>query len=126
MDNCTTFETSVKLEEKGFAQPDFKFGQLWYETESQDFAIVGTAKFELFKQHRNGALIYAPTPCNILKERPGLKLEFTGTEWMVRMPGTFTSGVDDNGFDFDSYMPGVILAKHENPAEACALAYLGK
>ncbi len=110
MDNYTTFETSVKLQGKGFPQPDFKFGQLWYETERQDFAIVGTAKFELFKQHRNGSLVFAPTPADILKE--------LGKDYNLSFFEGLFYCVHDNLMG-EAY-------SHENPSESCALAFMDK
>jgi hypothetical protein len=119
MDNYTTFETSVKLQGKGFPQPDFKFGQLWYETERQDFAIVGTAKFELFKQHGNGSLVFAPTPADILLELPD-KVLF----WKVG--NIFVCGVQMESKEGRGVIEFEAIFKHGNPAEACALAYLAK
>lgn len=110
MDNYITFETSLKLLENNFPQPDFRFGQVWYETGRKDVAIVGTANFELFKQHRQGQLVFAARPDDILKE--------LGKDYNL----SFFEGLFYCIYDT---LMGEAYS-HENPAEACALAYLNK
>lgn len=114
MENYVTPETAKKMKEAGFPQPDFKFGQLWYETERQDFAIVGTGKFELFKQHREGELIFAPTATDILRELgDDYALHTEKGSFKCICTDIFRGGVTDGDFD----------GSHENPAEACYLAW---
>ena len=134
MDNYTTFETSVKLKEKGFPQPEPVKCQVWHGKEGayqvmtvqvEDFGIhestvychrVGSTQvfdmsLNLFKK-----FIYAPTPADILKEL-GPPYSLTRDTSAKNEKIWLCLHEKDEGFGW---------YHHENPAEACALAFMDK
>lgn len=104
MDNYTTAETSAKLKEKGFPQPAMNDDQIWYDTIGVSF------KSNKFSNLNLKHWAYAATPADILKELgKDYNLSFfEGLFYCVH----------------DTLMGGAY--SHENPAEACALAFMDK
>jgi len=126
MDNYTTAETAWKLKEKGFPQPEPQKGQIWHGKEGayQVMAFQGENSFvneSTVYCHRVGStqvfdmplnlfkkFVYAPTPADILKE--------LGKDYNLSFFEGLFYCVHDNLMG-EAY-------SHENPAEACALAYM--
>jgi len=101
MDNYTTAETAWKLKEKGFPQPDMNDDQIWYDK------IGVPLKSNKFSNLNLRHWAYAPTPADILKELGiSFSLSCSGSIFYCEAFGKEHT--------------------HENPAEACALAYLDK
>ena len=100
-----SIETAVRLNAAGFKQPEFAFGQLWEVPDSREWAFVGTAQFNLLKQHFAKEIIFRPTAIDILRELPHFPvIEYDGYAFIV------TSGR--------------IRKIDDNPAEAAAIAWL--
>ena len=134
MKNVASSETAVKLKEAGFPQPDIQIGQAWYNDFKEPSVIVqrdhefktqwagchlGTgATGNMFKASEiKENCCFAPTATDILRELPD-KVLF----W--RVGDVFVCGVQmesEEGYDVIKFEAAY---KHENPAEACALAWL--
>lgn len=134
MKNTVTFETAKRLKEAGFPQPEPEFGQFWYHNAGLQIAIMESndagghiGKFIRFFGTVNGSLreksffsvsimkifmkdaCFAPTATDILKEIPFVSLSFE---------------VYETRFEFRVWEGLKLIAKHENPHEAAALAWL--
>lgn len=117
--NHTTFETSKRLKEAGFPQPEPDFGKIYYDKESEQKIVVIAFDGEYVDcVYQNltwvsyyikiSDLIFAPTATDILREMPEHDLTF----WHPQQ----TYYVEDtrNGIQWTN----------NNPADAAALAYL--
>lgn len=135
MNNNVSFETAKKLKEAGFPQPEPEVGQVWYDEDGNMVWIRGlrensyssrrTASFvgELkgggmstctAEEMAEAGWVFAPTATDILRELPfGRGLHFDAGFFSVRV-----LRLNDSELIVDSV--------HENPAEACAPAYLAK
>lgn len=112
-----SFETARLLKESGFPQPDVvSDGEFWYS---------GRNLFYIEKWHRTGIAperwfsaypCFAPTATEILKALWfRFDLSFGGNgKWIVREMKSLNNP------------EGEIVAEHENPAEACAIAWMAK
>ena len=100
MNNYTTAKTAWKLKEKGFPQPPTDRGQIWFDTDGTPFESNEFSKLDL--RH----FAFAPTPCDILREVDRYILSYYAGNFQCETFGK--------------------IYIHENPAEACALAYLDK
>jgi len=105
--NVVTYETAKRLKDAGFAQPKGVFGQMFGfihpDTCQIHKAIVGSAMYHMSAMHD---LIFMPCATDILKELPEYSmLMHDGDGWACN--------VDGNGSLF-----------RNNPAEACAAAWL--
>ena len=107
MKNVTTHETSAALKAAGFPQREPETGQFWYD-DSGVLVCIGFSydpggSIARFKQ----TFAFAPTAADILRELFG-KLQFshTASKWIYKSTRTGKFWASDN------------------PAEACALAWL--
>lgn len=120
-----TFETAVKLKEAGFPQPSFAPLQWWYSPAEQLLLACSFEKkpaaqspYRFIDQTRPDSpdfwasiksFCYAPTAPDILKDAKGLYLSpMMHDDW-----GVFVAGSRE-----------MVGYHHENPAEACAEAWL--
>lgn len=119
MENTVSFETAKRLKEAGFPQPVPEFGQFWYAPNGVICVMWGNGVFdgEARVMIANGNTIYiktydivfAPTATDILKEIPFVSLSFE---------------VYETRFEFRVWEGLKLIAKHENPHDAAALAWL--
>jgi hypothetical protein len=58
MRDYTTFETSLRLREAGFPQPEKEFGQVWYRVKNGEPVLVGQGLFHFDKTYED--LVFAP------------------------------------------------------------------
>lgn len=126
MKNNTTFETASALKQAGFPQPEPEPGQVWYdgtktpcivlETETDEF---GDVFVNFWSGYERGCLvsiflekmIFAHGPADILREL-GCHYELSfGDDFKWWASKDFGARSEKN------YI-------HDNPAEACALAWL--
>lgn len=124
MDICT-FETAQKLKAAGFPEPEFACWQVWYNESGigtflggklviadrmhfSCYSLGSGRKQDLILSHGEN-VIFAPTDADILKAAKGLYLSpMMHDDWGVFMIGSRK----------------MVGYHHENPAEACAEAYL--
>ena len=109
MDNHTTFETAWKLKEKGFPQPSMNDDQIWYDKIGVPF------KSNKFSNLNLKHWAYAPTPADIMAE-------LTPDYFLMRdfpVKGVIYWQCKSEAKNYQT-------EKHENPAEACALAFMDK
>jgi len=129
MQNHATYETSVRLKEAGFPQPEPEAGQFWYNTMfKQDIGVVvgdalyfvnGTG-FTIPSEHSKNYMVFAPTAADILRELKRLvgehievQMQTLESEFVVMLFEELPFG------NFDT-----ILEKNDNSAEAAAQAFL--
>lgn len=120
------FDKSVYAKKNGLRQPqqekDIWFGML-FETVDTDFqyAFVGTAQWELFKQHCVDRSAWRPTPTDLLKTLPPRWALFLkekhdlGEEWACQYLDQDITDVFDNG---------LMIAYDKSPVEAVFKAWL--
>ena len=136
MQNHVTFETSVRLKEAGFPQPEPEAGQIWYDPKDEKAFFVIEVNEELrdvywatvgeygdegkFNANQMGLFVLAPTAADILRELKRLvgehievQMETYEKEFVVRMFEDLPFG------NFDT-----VLETNEDPAEAAAQAFL--
>lgn len=134
-----SFETAKALRVAGFPQPSVQIGQVWYNNlkcmsvvvkyYGNDFSdgkhfggcslVDGSSGNDFSEADIRSACFFAPTATDILRELPN-KILF----W--KYENIFVCGVQVVG-DNDYYtIQFETVYKHENPAEACALAWLEK
>jgi len=116
MQNHATYETSVRLKEAGFPQPEPEAGQFWYNTMfKQDIGVVvgdalyfvnGTG-FTIPSEHSKNYMVFAPTSADILRELP--------VGFCIVNFGKFGFGAE---FEKHEYI------RDQNPAEAAAQAFI--
>jgi hypothetical protein len=120
-----SYETAKRLKEAGFPQPVPEVGQVWYNAIGYPFIIVrnmggvfvccslrdGNLSNEIKGSDILSACSFVPTPTDILRE---LGFEFQG--YFAAIVNEFVCLQDG--------APGVKSWQHENPAEACAMAWL--
>lgn len=119
--NNVTFETAMLLKEAGFPEPTkFSLGQFWFirVTKRTDYEkILVVPSFDPDIECRLSGItsdrwtpiqddIFAPTSTDILQQLTAF-LFFDGRQWVVMEIGS-----------------NKILGFHEEPAEACAAAWL--
>lgn len=110
MKNIVSFETAKRLKEAGFPQ-HISNNDCWYAANGDcflqwhggDIWIGG----EMPITREVDAPFFAPTATDILRQIPGDQLAYNGETWVVFPP-------NDDLRDWE----------HENPAEACAAAWL--
>jgi hypothetical protein len=116
--NTVTFETAKRLKEAGFPQPVPKDGQFWYRPSGgigyidivdSDGEIYALLNGEVKGVKGFDSAIFAPAATDILKEIPFVSLSFE---------------VYETRFEFRVWEGLKLIAKHENPHEAAALAWL--
>jgi len=105
MKNIVTFETAQRLKEAGFPQPNWSFGQYWYNKHS--------ALFPFTNDIRNAAKtwFFAPTATDILAQITGHSLTFSIES------GWHCFFISRNGVIYSDF-------QSDNPAEAAAAAWL--
>ena len=131
--DIVTFETAKRLKAAGFPQPEPAFGQFWYNRsgtpcimshriDPESSLIVkslhGGAWYHMYEMKRNGGFVFAPSATDILRE---LKNNSGPLFWWSLSPDEAIAwrcvglgAIDTIAFD----------SRHENPAEACADAWL--
>ena len=134
MKNIVTAKTAQALKDSGFKQPKPKRGQAWYSITDVCVIVTGQKSGHILVVNKNGDgivdvdtkkfmedFIFAPTAIDILKE--------LGSAFALTLPNKLVS---DNAFCMQ-LMPSAITTvrvhaewEHENPAEACAMAWLEK
>ena len=128
MKDVVSFETAKRLKEAGFPPQSLEARQMWYYqfngdcdtiliTDSEDVtglvaflmpnAFQGTTNTAKEVDFRGVQDYFAPTATDILRQIPGDQLAYNGETWVVFPP-------NDDLRDWE----------HENPAEACAAAWL--
>ena len=115
MNYYTTLETAIDLRDAGFPQPDYQFGQLWMTEDGRHDAFVGSKSWGTFKEwilENKIPVVFAPTATDILRE----------------LGGRYTLGSGKRLFLCYLFQNGEIgdYWRDENPAEACAKAWLEK
>ena len=125
MTNVVSSETAIALKNSGFPQPEFQTGQIWYFNGAVafisttfrlgiDVAIIegrclSRPQERAYWKHMNTA--FAPTATDILRE--------LGEDYFLRfMAPNYRCELIDSFFEPVDYW------QSENPAEACAKAYL--
>ena len=114
-----SFETAVKLKEAGFPQPAPKFGDVvFHRSKKTKHVVIGhegggvfvfRGEFDHQDRERGDSYVSAPTAADILKVAKGLYLSpIMHDDW-----GVFVVGSRE-----------MVGYHHENPAEACAEAWL--
>jgi len=106
--NVVTFETAKRLKEAGFPQPKFYNSWQYYYTISGLLIVPGGGSPALVSE------TLAPSSTDILKKLGGIcELSFRNTlsQWQVSWV--------QNQFNTEYF-------NHDNPAEACAAAWLAK
>lgn len=122
MKNVVTFETALRLKEAGFPQPNFATGQFWYndlgalsfvgrkelneKTGKHDYfycTSVESGRTDFFQPIANDAF-FAPTAIEILQGLQYADLTFRDGKFRVVFEH--------------------VMNRHDNPAEAAALAWL--
>jgi hypothetical protein len=124
MSSILSYETAKRLKDAGFPQPKFDIGQIWYctgkATINTHFNTEGMLICSFLETGQRvivaeifygGHFCFSPTATDILRE---LGFEFQGY---------FTAIVNEFVCLQDG-APGVKSWQHENPAEACAMAWL--
>lgn len=109
MKNHTSYETSVRLKNAGLPQPKkYEFGQVWwFVLNTEPDCLVITKDEEGFNSQPS--FVFAPTATDVLRLLEGFDI------------GYFTV-IYEGWVMFD--VNGGRIAKHKNPAEAAALAWL--
>ncbi len=119
--NTVSFETAKWLNEAGFPQSAPEFGQVWVgRNETLILGGIGKAskaRHCLIDGHGSvlvddfivDRLVFAPAATDILKEIPFVSLSFE---------------VYETSFEFRVWEGLKLIAKHENPHEAAAIAWL--
>jgi len=132
MTTHTTFETSQLLAENGFPQPTPEFGQMWWGSDEEcypaisiairDANIFGNVKFVnqdgLHYFEELSPYVFAPTAFDIFKQESMIHFGLcTATRLGIK-------GWSVWPYNNDSDLSEAFEFFHENPAEACAEAWL--
>jgi len=133
MTTHTTFETSRLLAENGFPQPEFATGQIWYNEHGVDtfigpkksptmFYVLSllTGRKTAFIPVKEGAF-FAPTASDILAA-----IEHDFTDYEDEYEAIYSVRKYKKTWHLDQTQDGDTntLGSNENPAEACAEAWL--
>ena len=126
MKNVVSFETAKALRDAGFSIPEPNHGQFWYLEYTGELEVItfvgGNGVHRMYIPFLKGmnscakdaflnGSVFAPTATDIMKELGrhfSMSIDYIG--WIVR--------------HHDLSEHGVGRHVHENPAEACALAWL--
>jgi len=115
--NVVSFETAKQLKEAGFPQPKvIKDGLCGYAKDGRLFCVVPGIMHEIVEIH---SIVFAPSATDILKELGRKYILCIASNWWYCEKTQHVNEVPD-GFE--------VMASygHENPAEACAAAWLAK
>ena len=104
-------ETAVRLNAAGFPQPEFAFGQLWETPNGREWAFVGTAQFNLLKQHFAKEIVFRPSAIDIMREMEDSTLYYNGRTNKYSVSGAAVN-------------TSCCTEIHGNPPEAPAMARL--
>ena len=104
--DIVTFETAKKLHTAGFSQPEARYYQAWYDEYGILSIIITGEDYQYF-----AGVVFAPTATDILQE--------LGDGYFLMLDGCFE--IDQMS---EQYGTSPAISRHENPAEAAALAYL--
>jgi hypothetical protein len=126
-----TLSTAMRLKGAGFPQPNEATGQHWYKydtlfyiTNSDGRGSVCAPIDEDFTGPRifyKRDAIFAPDAMRIMLELYGYKIGI-GEDSYYHVTSAVYWEEDEDGND--CYSGGFVVASHENPAEAAALAWL--
>lgn len=116
MKDVVTFETSKRLKEAGFPQPEKGYTGMGIYLDRGGFCII-TSVHDHTTMQLLGADVFAPSATDILKEINMHRYSFA---WVSGVDGV--SG-EEYGF-WGVFENGDMSHSHINPAEACAAAYL--
>lgn len=138
--DIVTFETAKRLKEAGFPQPEPTFGQIWYNG-AEAFVVVKFCRAEEWSvcplrsadwvrtfsaafQHplTFGDPLFAPSATDILREL-GERYHLVcvgGKNWIIERE--ISTSFEDSFYGYVTETAPI--ENHENPAEACALAWL--
>ncbi len=127
MTNHVTPETAKKLKEAGFLQPAPEPGQVWYDATGAahvvglrmdgrlHFIALSTGHIRWISEGKEAGFIYAPTASDILRELGELSaLLYENNRFIV------------GGLNIHGEFIGGIPQLTDNPAEACAEAWLAQ
>lgn len=109
MNDILSKETADALEDAGFTQPKFEYGQLWYNDKNQ-LCMVNTDAETLAYENTN-QFVYAPTSSDILRHLPNCDLAYKYGQFVC-------SSYWEDGVDFSP------VEKHLIASEACAALWL--
>jgi hypothetical protein len=119
MNHIVTFETAKRLKEAGFLQPAAEFMQIWYDEGGAEWVVADMGELVLFSLSSRAQMalsdvagfVFAPIATDILMKCPYYDVHFDATrqKWCCWLYLEETD--EDDNF-------------HENPAEACAEAWL--
>jgi hypothetical protein len=121
--DIVTFETAKALKEAGFPSPSLRKGQVWYHDTNKEYQVVdvGIGEASAYHYRTVGGVVgehgfafrirkfFAPSAVDILN--------WLGADWAL--------SVEDGSPRWRCFTPhGAQEYFHENPAEACAAAWL--
>lgn len=114
--NFVSYETAVRLKEAGFPQPEPRFFQAWYNPAGDSVHKIPFIIEPAFRRMIDEYSIFAPTAEDILRELPDFAMYY----------GEYFDSWESGFFVFDTLRrrPDQYPTHHENPAEACALAWI--
>ena len=113
MKDNVTRQTAERLKAAGFPQPKHAYpGMVLYSDEFTFETTIFCNEEPDYVYELNPSDIFAPTATDILREIPETKYSSLGIYWI------HSKGV------FHIYDAGELFFEHENPAEACAAAWL--
>lgn len=128
MKNVVSFETAKALRDAGFPIPDIQIGQVWYNDLKEPSVIV--QRDHEFKTQWAGCHLGTGATGNMFKAseiKENCCFAPTATDIMKELGRHFSMSIDYIGWivrHHDLSEHGVGRHVHENPAEACALAWL--
>ena len=109
-----SFETAKRLKEAGFPQPQTFFGQIWHLRYNQRYVLIGTNEGHI-AEHQDR--VFAPSATDILNHlRGNYRLSCSNFGWWCDRVEEWP----DLAHEFRI----VACYNDENPAEACAAAWL--
>ena len=110
--NFVTYETAVRLKEAGFPQPRPQLYQAWYWFDAGVRSALPYILTRSYSKIGEGD-VFAPTADDILRELPGFAICYL-EDFAANM--VFCVFLRRHPEQFPTH--------HENPAEACALAWI--
>jgi hypothetical protein len=120
-----TFDTALKLMEAGFPQPiedEVNTGRFWYQADG-DMICYGFSVADYGEMATNKGCIFAPSATDILNELPGHK--FALSKYTMKRKSYWACN-ESWIFPDERIRAYTTPIGVENPAEACALAWLEK